>query len=535
MSKRAPSFVFFLLLAPFAALGQTPREPVRTDGPWFGVHLPPAFGAEPAVIVGERPARPFVLPKDAKDQPEFAATRLRSDLETIVGFSKDSRTQREVGQGQLWGRISGLPSGARAIEWAHEQFRAAGIADVKMQDLEQESRASLWLPQSWEVRLLADPAFGAGSTDVVLESAMPLAPSQIPGETLTAPLVYVGTATAAVIDHIDVKGKIAVQLVVPQGHMVFERGAATPRAQELMKRGAVAVLNLVRLPGNERSFDLGNCGGPCFNLGGRDGLFVETILDRAARAGLNDRVRAQLKLIAAPRTGLKAHNSVAVIPGKRTDEAIIIDSHADAWFDGAGDNADGLAVTIALARHFAKPANRPARTLIFIASAGHHSAGLNGPRNFMRANPELAKNSVLMINVEHVAQRNFSPARTLASDGYRQSVADVGEAPIVFGISNGAPVLNALAERAVARYGVNFISETSTMSSGETGGFADLNGAKVTIMQAPPLYHTSGETLDVISTPGMQRMAYALAEMIREVAKAPTGELRVKDVKGTAD
>ena len=29
------------------------------------------------------------------------------------------------------------------------------------------------------------------------------------------------------MQHIDVKGKIAVQLIVPQGHMVFERGAVS--------------------------------------------------------------------------------------------------------------------------------------------------------------------------------------------------------------------------------------------------------------------------------------------------------------------
>ena len=49
---------------------------------------------------------------------------------------------------------------------------------------------------------------------------------------------------------------------------------------------------------------------------------------------------------------------------------------------------------IALARHFAKPENRPARTLVLIASAGHHSGGLNGPRGFMTLNPELAKRAI---------------------------------------------------------------------------------------------------------------------------------------------
>ena len=40
-------------------------------------------------------------------------------------------------------------------------------------------------------------------------------------------------------------------------------------------------------------------------------------------------------------------------PGRRSDEVVIIDAHVDAWFDGAGDNADGLSVMVALARHFA--------------------------------------------------------------------------------------------------------------------------------------------------------------------------------------
>ena len=158
------------------------------------------------------------------------------------------------------------------------------------------------------------------------------------------------------------------------------------RAQDLMKRGAVAVLNVLRQPGNERARDFSNCGGPCFNLGGRDGFFLERVLDRASRAGVDGNVRARLTLRSELRRNLEAENVLAIVPGKR-DENIVIDAHVDAWFDGAGDNADGLAVLAALASHFAKPENRPERTLVFIASAGHHSAGLNGPRAFVASNP----------------------------------------------------------------------------------------------------------------------------------------------------
>lgn len=506
--------------------GGAPRAEKR-DGPWFGLTLPPAVGEAPAVVVGTRMPRPVRVPAVAPDGNELSSAVLRADLTTIVGFSKESLSTKEIGSGQQWGRISGFASGAKTIEWAAQQFRTAGIADVRVQPIAQDPRSSFWLPLSWEVKLLADPAFGAGTSDVILQSAIPVPPSELLGGSLTAPLVFVGTANRSIIEHLDVKGKIAVQLTVPQGHMLFERGTVTSNAQALMKRGAVAVFNLVRLPGNELGRDFSNCGGPCVNIGGRDGYFLEQLFDRAAEAGAGDKLRATISLTTKTFTGLKAANAIAVIPGRRSQETLIIDAHADAWFDGAGDNADGYSVMIALARHFAKPANRPERTLVFIASAGHHTPGINGPRGFVAANPDLAKNAVLMLNIEHVAQRNFSAARTTNADGYRQAVADTGEAPIYAGVVNRAPFLDQLFERGVDDFGLNFISQTSNMQSGETGGFGLLGGAAlVTVMQAPPLYHTTGEVLDVISTPGLERMARFLAYFVREVSLAPTADVK---------
>lgn len=510
-----------------AAVAQSAREPaIVTDAPWLGVALPPSFGSEPAVRVGEREPRAAIVPTAEASFAELRGDAIRKDLERIVAFSQESRATREIGSGQLWGRISGFASSAKTVAWAASQLQAAGIERVETQPLSQDPQASLWLPHSWEVRLLGDPALGAGTSDVVLESAVPVPSASIPNGGLTAPLVFVGSANPAVVQHIDVTGRIAVQLTIPQGHMLFERRAVTSRAQLLMQRGALAVLNLVRLPGNEHSRDFSNCGGPCFNLGGRDGWFLESVLDRAAQAGLKDKVRARLTLDSRTHSKLTALNAVAVIPGSsQPNETILIDGHADAWFDGAGDNADGLAVMLALARHFAKPEHRLARTLVFIVSAGHHTPGLNGPRAFVLANPELAKHAVLVMNIEHIAQRNFSPARTVAADGYRHAVADLGEAPIVIGVTNRSPVLNGIIDAGARRYGTNLVSEHSSMQSGETGGFGAVGAPKITIMQAPPLYHTTGEVLDVISTPGLERMARFLAYFLKEVDRLPRHEV----------
>src|SRR5262245_2945945 len=67
------------------------------EGPWFGVPLPPPLGVEPAVIVGDRQPRPFVMPSGEAAAPELAGATIRKDLEAIVGISKESRATHEVG------------------------------------------------------------------------------------------------------------------------------------------------------------------------------------------------------------------------------------------------------------------------------------------------------------------------------------------------------------------------------------------------------------------------------------------------------
>ncbi len=528
-SRVLPLLVGALCALPSSSAGQ-PAE----DAPWFGVTMPPVFEPHvPPAIVGDRGVAPAVVPPGEDAFTALTGDALRADLGAIVQFSRASRESREIGSGQFWGRITGFPSGHDTVSWAAGQFEAAGIDDVRRQPFDQTAGAEFWLPLSWEMRLLGESAFGPGTKDLVLTTAMPLAPSDVPPEGLEAPLVHVGFGTAAELAQIDVRGKVAVLHVTPQGHLVFERGAAVPRARALFERGAVGVINVIDLPGNERARDFSNCGGPCFNLGGRDGRFLETVMDRAVEAGVLDRLRTRLSLEATRRSGLSAHNAIAVIPGAvRPEETVIINAHADAWFDGAGDNGDGLAVLVGLARHFATEAEPPRRTLVFVASAGHHSPGMNGPRNFVAMNPTFAESAVLALNIEHVAQRNLSPARSVAADGYRDFVADAGEAPIVAGVSNEAPFLEDLFRRGVERYGTNFVSGPSTMASGEGGGYRSLGVAIVTTMQAPPLYHTSGEVAEVISVPGLERMARFLAFFLKQVDAASGEQLNPPESPG---
>lgn len=494
-----------LALTVVAGLAGCAAEP----NPWFGVAVPPGLGDPhaPVVDVAVTPP-PALVPAGEEGFVDLAGTRMRQDVDTITGFS---RADRAAGT-RMWGRITGFPSARQTVEWAAQQFRDAGLTDVAVQ--EYPGTAAVWVPRTWEVRLLADEAFGGGTADVTLESALPGAGSRIEGGTLTAALVNAGATTDDALPDTDFTGRIAVQHLKPASGAYSERGRTVDRARALVERGAVAVLNVVQQTGNMHVRDFSNCNAPCFNLGTADGAFLAEVMARAAAMGSG--VRVQLALQADSPTGLTGHNAMGIVRGRRDTENVIVNAHVDGWFDGAGDNADGLAVLVAMARHFAKPANRPERTLVFVASGGHHSAGLNGPSNVVRMNPDLTKRTVLALNLEHIAQLH------IRSETW---TVDPTEQPMNFGISNEAPFLCDAARRGAERYGFRINPACGASVPGDLGGYAPLGVPRVQAIHSGPMYHVSGDVAGTISTPGLERAARFYTYYVDAVARAARRDL----------
>ena len=471
--------------------------------PWLGVTLPGGLRHPPQLDVlhdAGFTAPPALVPTGEEAYAELEGEPIRELLREIVGFSLESRANGDL----MWGRVSGFPAAAAAADWVAEQYRAAGLLDVAVQRYSADG--GLWWPDQWEVRLLGTAALGAGSDDVILRSAVPARGTGIPGGVLTAPLVFAGNVETP--GDVDVKGKVAIQWIRPTSSAFSLRATVSAGAEALFARGAVAVLNYIDQPGNMHVRDFG-CD-VCFNIGGTDGAFVRAVAERAASAGKADDVRVRLYLDASIREGLTAQNAVGVVPGL-SDEVVIVNAHIDGWYDAAGDNGDGLAVQVALARHFAKPANRPARTLVFVASGGHHSSGLSGPQNFIRTNPDLAGRAVLVLNLEHVAQYLVDPA----TFDVRHTEQDMG-----WGISNLAPFLVELTDRARARYGFRLRDNYGTGVPGDLGRYEPLGIPRVQAIHAGPLYHTSGDSFETISVEGLERAARFYAYFIDGVARA---------------
>ncbi|HYM25687.1 MAG TPA: M28 family peptidase [Vicinamibacterales bacterium] len=485
------------------------------NGPWFGTPLPPpvsdprqpimkyddAFGPLPTAFV-HRPGR---------FDERLDAAALKADQKKIVGFSLESLNAGE----KVWGRRAATPSFQHTLEWVAGEFKSAGLKDARVEPF--AVAGTMWVPQSWSVRLVGDAAFGAGSRDVILQSAFPQ-----PGgaaASITAPVVYVGHGTDADLAGRDVRGKIAVVHVRPEPSLFgsAEQGVA---AKLVDKLGAVGVINAIEGPGNAQYVDTRfACGkAPCFIVGGRDAWFLQTVIGQAASAGVLDRLKIAIDLKSGEERDLKSGNAIAVIPG-RSAKRIIVNAHADGYFQGGDDNASGLAVLVGLARYFAKQP-QPQHTLMFVASGGHHGPG-NGPTALVAAHPELKDGTILIVNLEHVAYADVVRGKVRSQQNIGMSwETSVTESAKAVGVTNESPFLFDLWSRASRCFGVATYQSAATTVSGDLGGYRSLGVPMTQMIQSGTFYHSSGDVYEEVPPEGIERAARFHAWFIEQTDRA---------------
>lgn len=488
--------------------GQGVEAPGEQKPAWFGL-VPPVALANPQVepVAGAGIPPPIRPAGEEEGRGMLRGDRIRTSVEQVIGFAQD---MREEGA-QMWGRIAGFPSEDETAGWLAGEFRGLGLADVKIQTY--AGTGDFWWPKTWSATVLGNRAYGNLTIDVNLTSAVPVSRSSISGGTLDAPIIYVGDAGEVSVD--GVSGKIAIQHTRPVTGAYSDRTRVRESSQKLIQAGAVAVITWVEQAGNMHVFDFGQCGGPCFNIGGADGRFLSDAIKAAKDAGAPE-LRMRLSLDADLKTGLKASNVLGTVQGA-SSEIIIVNAHLDSWFDGAGDNADGVGVLVALARYFSREGVKPARTLLFVGSGGHHSSGLNGPASVVAMNPDLMKRVVLVINLEHLAQFQI--------DAVPVWNTNTGEEPKNFGISNSSRYLTNLVKEAAQRYGFVIRPEIVNTVPGDLGGYAPLNVARMQGIHSGPLYHTSGDVLESISVEGLEKAARFYAYVIEQAGKAKKDEI----------
>jgi Peptidase family M28 len=311
----------------------------------------------------------------------------------VVDQAAISRRYRDQGHPQWWGRITGTSADAESADWLAGHFKRIGLTDVRIQPIDLPPQ---WMPQSWTVTAKS------GSTTLQLDrSAQPAYGS--PGtaaEGVEVDAVWVGTGSDADFAGRDVRGKAVFMFSMPLPGSMNNTSTLEGGPRRAEANGAVAVFEVIALPGNMRNVLYpARVNIPVFALGMEDGYAVRDLIGQAGSRPPRVHIRLDVRQLSNQKSALVW----GTLPGA-TDETIYVMAHRDGWFDAATDNGSGVATMIGLAEHFAKvPHERRRRTIVFVGLDGHHNDAGVGRLWMVAHREELFAKTALAINAEHTS------------------------------------------------------------------------------------------------------------------------------------
>jgi Peptidase family M28 len=446
-----------------------------------------------------RPAEPLhnrdveigwnLAPADQK-YASIDGAHLKSYVREITAMS---RRYRDNGHPQFWGRITGTSADAENAQWMLAKFRQIGLSDVREQVLDLPPQ---WMPQSWNV-----VASGNGKT-LDLATAQPTyLGAGTSSEGLDLEAVYVGLASDADIAMSrDVKGKAVFfySTDTASRHAPISDNAI----RRLGERGAAAIFIILGIPGNERTqFYPVNSQVPTFSLGQKDGLAMRDLIGQSIAADKPARVKLRLDVQRVP--DLKSAMIWGTLPGM-TDETVIVVAHRDGWFEGANDNAAGMATMLGMAEYFSKiPKEQRRRTIIFLGTNGHHDNGAESG-TWLAQHPEVFAKTAILFNCEHTGGMDTGPGSIQLSN-----------APSVFRWYGGGPVLPDLVLKAMNAFGVPSFRQSSPSPPGEIGRYYHL-APSVEIINTAYVWHSDQETDETISETGLAAVTRTYAKILAD-------------------
>ncbi len=302
---------------------------------------PPDASSEPPIDAPPPDAPDF-------DDPDQVEVRLDRTLEALAGFGN---------------KRAGTPAGRAAGDWLLGAFEEAGLDDVHFESF--TFPAFTIVDSSLQVTVGGDP-IALGGHDVLAYSG---------AGTATGEVIHVGTGHEEDYAGVDATGKI----VMVDRDAVFHRQA---QYALVIAHGGAAMLFASASPNNQPQIgtvtDPEDGLGPilALTIGMDDAAAIAAALDLGASVQASATVEATV----APATG---RNVVGFLPG--TDPGggyFLVGAHYDTWYEGAVDNASGVAAIRELARAMA--AGGPRRFGLVFVGFDAEELGLFGGYDFLR-------------------------------------------------------------------------------------------------------------------------------------------------------
>lgn len=434
----------------------------------------------------------------------------------VVEQANISRRFRDQGHPQYWGRIIGSSADAESADWLASKFREIGLSDVRIQSL--PIPKPVWEPlQPWDI-----VASGNGKTLHLTSAQPPYESPATSAEGMDLEAVYAGTGSEADFQGREVRGKAVVVYSVPLPSAPWQTAQSEGVYRRAEDKGAAALLVILALPGNFRVQGYPTRGKiPTFALGMEDGYALRDLIGKAPAAQpVRIKGRFETKMV----SGLKSATVWGTLPGA-TDETIYVMAHRDGWFDGAGDNASGVATMIGLAEFYAKmPKPQRRRTLIFLGVSGHHGPSMSS-QDLLARRGELFAKTALLLNAEHTS--------TLQTYLYWNAIRWSNTYTAQFWYAGGPsrPKLQDAAIRAFREFGVpTYAAPEQGAPRGDIYDFWRLVPA-LTTTDANMYFHSDGETPETVPWTGLEATTRAYAMIIDEVNKMDLSDLQRPEEK----
>jgi hypothetical protein len=444
----------------------------------------------------------FPLKKGQEAYKDVDGYRIKNLIKKFTAISLQSQKDGE----QFWGRIAGTKYDHMTTELMADEYAKLGLQVTRQPFTE----GPIWYPTHW------DMSYTSGAKSAPLLTSFPIDETvATPPAGITADAVWVGVGAAPDFLNRDVRGKAVIiySFFVPGGrsHSASDRAGIFNSDTLATKAGAAMIINVMGIPGNALFNPEGAPSGPTavptMTISQDEGFMLR---DRLA-AG--EHVQIHLGLNIDIRKNLPSQNIIATLPGM-SDEMDMVISHTDSYFQGAMDNASGMATAIDIARHYAHlPKKQRPRTMVFVATPDHHS-GETGRAFFIK---HYDWNKVaLLLNAEHTSQAQLF---------LMNQDLEIGNAVNARRwYVSGSAKFQQLVKSTLKDFNVSVYTTPEQKAGGSLGAFTKLVPAFHIIDHI--IYHTTFDTPELVPAVGLAYSERAFLSIFDHANKMTKAEIR---------
>lgn len=483
-----------LLAIALLCCGQAAMAQEEADPGKYGTGLPRDMNL---LAVPDQAYPDWPLRDTQRAYADVSGARMKQWVRDIAAIALASHDAGDA----YWGRLPGTRYDRMTMDWMAAEFQKLGIATERLPFTLPED----WTPRAWRA------AYTLGDKQVTLASAFPVGKtSGTPREGVAAQAVWLGLGAAPDFLGRDVRGKAVIiySAFVPGGrsHSASARARLFDANTRASRLGAAMIINVMGVPGDGRFNPLGapssDYGVPLITINQDEGFALRDRLGEGAA------IEVRLDLEIEIRREVPTANLVAVLPG-RSEEEIVLAAHTDGYFQGAMDNAAGLASMLEIARHHAAlPEEARPRTLVFFLFPDHHH-GEVGLKSWEQAHDW--SRTAMVLTLEHPAQTqlywyNDSLMTSNAIGAFRWNAL-------------GSPAFLDAVQTRLREHGVSLytVMDPKPKFTRQAPGFHIIDHV---------IYHTTLDVPELVPAEGLERSTRAFLAIIDDANAMTIGALR---------